>query len=606
MPKHDETDSPLGRMRDRLYKPGTSFDIQPSSLSARSSKMPHQWEAPAEEIKVVAAQKPKLSSSALFLIGSIGFFILAGIITFFLVLQGGLSVSSDRVSLTIENPPSQIAGGDTVSLFVVIQNENPAAMSDAKLYIDFPEGAYSPDDPEVALTHEVEAIGSIESGEVVKRTIRATLFGEANQRITIPMTLEYKTEGSNAVFEKKETFDFTIGTSPVSVNITGISEVSSGQTVSFDISVRSNAPAPLADVAVRAEYPFGFTPSKQGTLFTLGTLAPGEEKKVTVAGTLTGSDNDERVFKFSAGTARPDGSQNLAVSFITKEQLVRITKPFITVGLSLMGSTADKVVVRPGEPITATLSWGNSLSSSIQDAELSVRISGNALDKGSVQTNGGFYRSSDTTVLFNRETEESLRTLEPGDTGAGSFTFRTKSGDELKSLQNPSLTLTVSVAGRRVGESGVSEEVKSTITRTVQVASELSLSATANATNGPYPPKADTETTYSVRFAVTNGVNTVADGVVRGVLPSYVRFVGSNSGVTYNETTREVTWTVGEIAAHTNNKSATFQVALTPSSSQLGTSPILVTSPTLSGFDRYVQKTVTSPAPSVDSGGRVQ
>lgn len=606
--EHDEI-SPLEETRKRLYTPGVSFDIRPSSLSARSSKLPHAWEQEPE--KKAAPERPGLSRSALFLIGAAGFFVAALLIAFFLVVQGGRAVSTDRVKIMMENPPTSIAGGDTVSLFMVVKNENPAAITDARLLIDFPDGTYDAGKDPKPLSHLAENIGTIGPGESVKRTVRATLFGEANQGISIPMTLEYRTEGSNAVFEKKQDFDFTIGTSPVSVNVDALSEVSSGQEMTFDITVRSNAPADIDNVAIQAEYPFGFSfsgasqASVGDKLFKIGTLHPGEQRTVSVRGVLTGQDKDERVFRFSAGTGKGDGSSDLGVSFITKEALVAITKPFIAVSLSLDRSDASTVAVKPGAEVQGIISWQNTLQNPILDGEIEVHFSGAALDKGSVASQGGFYRSSDNTIVFNRDTTAGLRSLQPGDSGASSFTFSTRPSDELASLHNPAIGVTVSVAGRRVGETGVAEEITSTLSRIVQVASQLTLTATAFRSEGPNPPTPDTETHYMVSFSVGNGVNAVADAAVKATLPSYVRYVGGTN-VIYNPTSREVSWAVGEIPAHASARSVSFEVAYLPSTSQIGVTPVIVTSPTLTGFDRYIQQTVTATAPSIDAGARVK
>lgn len=609
--ERDEPTSPLEKMRKSLYTPGTSFDIKPSSLSARGSSMPRVWEK--EEVKLPGvAKKTGLSVSLLFLIGAGVFFVIAGLIAFLLVVQGGGAVSTNRVHLTIENPPTSIAGGDTVSLFVLIRNENSAMITDAKLSIAFPDGTYSADIPTEELSHHVEKIGNVGPGQSVKKTIRATLFGEANQGLKIPMTLEYGTEGSSATFEKTETFEFTIGTSPVSVNVISLSEVASGQELTFDISVRSNAPTPIEDIALRAEFPFGFSAlhasqtSTVGSLFTLGTLAPGEEKKLSITGTLTGQDGDERVFRFAAGTARPDGSPNLAVSFITKEAFVEITRPFIAVSLAINQSENETVVIEPGKTVQSVLTWVNTLQSQIQDAEIIVRLSGDALDRSSVSATGGFYRSSDAAIVFNRDTSAGLRTLQPGDSGNGSFSFATKNSSQLSGLHNPAIDVSVSIAGRRVGESGVAEQVSSTITRNVQVASALSLSAIAGRSIGPFPPVPNSETNYIVKFEVDNGVNGIADAVVKATLPSYVRFLtGGQDGIKYNETTREVSWNIGELAAHAK-RSGLFEISFLPSTSQSGSEVDIVLSPTFTGFDRYVQQTVTNTVDSIDSGGRVE
>jgi len=60
-----------------------------------------------------------------------------------------------------------------------------------------------------------------------------------------------------------------------------------------------------------------------------------------------------------------------------------------------------------------------------------------------------------------------------------------------------------------------------------------------------------------------------------------------------------VTWVVGDLPAGTTNKSAAFQVSLLPSTSQQGTSPVLVFPQTITGFDRFVEQQVTSTAPDL-------
>jgi hypothetical protein len=86
-------------------------------------------------------------------------------------------------------------------------------------------------------------------------------------------------------------------------------------------------------------------------------------------------------------------------------------------------------------------------------------------------------------------------------------------------------------------------------------------------------------------------------------LPSYVTFTGNvqpaDGSVTYNASTREVTWVVGDMPAGTTGRTAAFQVSLLPSASQQGTSPVLVFPQTISGFDRFVEAQVSSVASDV-------
>ncbi len=189
-----------------------------------------------------------------------------------------------------------------------------------------------------------------------------------------------------------------------------------------------------------------------------------------------------------------------------------------------------------------------------------------------------------------------LSRLAPGDSGSGTFNFNVKSASQLAGQKNPTITATISVAGRRVDESNVPESISSSVVRTIKVSTDLVLTARslystgAFRNTGPWPPVADQETTYTIDLAFTNSVNSVADATVTGTLPSYVRFVSaSDNAITYNAANRTVTWKAGEVAP-AGNRSGAFQVALLPSASQRGTSPILMSGITGTGVDRFTQK----------------
>ena len=57
-------------------------------------------------------------------------------------------------------------------------------------------------DDAVALTHERISIGTIKSGEQIKRTTSALLYGQEGAQQKLVAHLEYNLSGSNAVFEK--------------------------------------------------------------------------------------------------------------------------------------------------------------------------------------------------------------------------------------------------------------------------------------------------------------------------------------------------------------------------------------------------------------------
>lgn len=605
----DDT-STLERLRQKLYAQKDPETFTVPTLSQAKTPPDEVWVAPKN---VLPTNKSRISWSVLFLIIASVFFVVAVAGAAYFLIFGSRSVSTDRVIITPDGPTT-IASGDTVSLLLSIKNNNPVPITATSLSVDFPESARTPDAVETPLNHYEDTAGDIASGETGQRTVRVVLFGGENEHLTIPIRFEYRVAGSNAVFVKETTYDVVVTSSPISVRAEVVSEASAGQPFTFAVTVRSNANAPLEHVAVLAQYPFGFTARRgEGPLFTVGTLAPGEEKTITVTGTLSGEDNDQKVFRFTAGTRKDVDSPILAISYTTTEALVTLAKPFLATTLSVNRDVSTSPVIQTGAQVQGILSWINTLTSPILDGQISVHLVGAALDTSTVSAFGGFYRSSDTTIIFSRETDSGLARLAPGDTGNGTFNFSTKDASALIGLRNPTITATVSVSGRRVGEANVPENVSSSVVRTIKVGTDLTLasqalySTGAFKNTGPWPPVIDKETTYTIVLALSNTVNSVADTSVVATLPSYVRFTGnvspSDGSVSYNATSRTVTWKAGDVAAGsgytTAARTVSFQVALLPSVSQRGTSPILMSTQQITGIDRFTQKSLSSTRPEV-------
>jgi hypothetical protein len=336
-------------------------------------------------------------------------------------------------------------------------------------------------------------------------------------------------------------------------------------------------------------------------LFALGTLRPGEQRVIAITGVLKGSNNDERAFRFSAGTQASPGSSEIALPYATTDTLVRIARPFLATTLTLNRETADTITVAPGDSISGTVSWQNNLTTPVTDARITVAFSGNGLDPSSVYTQSGFYRSTDATILFSKDTNRDLAQLLPGDMGTGSFSLVPKSAAALKGVPNPVITITVSIAGNRTGQNQVPESVTSTETRTIRVGTAVDyrsrvLRTGPVANSGPIPPKPGVETTYTVELSAVNSVNPIVGAQSTMTLPSWVRFTGAvqpkDGSIVYDERTRMVTWKVSDLAAGASVKGY-FQVALLPSASQRGTSPILVSEQILTGVDQFTKQQIT-------------
>ena len=318
-----------------------------------------------------------------------------------------------------------------------------------------------------------------------------------------------------------------------------------------------------------------------------------------MSGTLVGQENEQQSFNFTIGTAKTANDTTLAVTYMTQDAEVTIAAPFISTTLSVNGNALTNNTITPGSSESVTVSYTNTLSTSVQNAEVDVAISGSAVDYNSIKTSSGFYRSTDHTIVFSRDTDPSLANLAPGASGTGVFTFSTLAPGSAP--PSSAVTFTVTASGTNSGQTNTQEQTTST-TETVNVATTVALSASAVhssgsfSNSGPIPPQAGQATTYTIVLNARNEGSAIAGGTVSTILPSYVSYTGiANSGFSYDSGSRVVTWNIGDMAQNTNTQGS-FQVSLTPSTSQKGSVPALTGQVSFSGYDRFAGVQISATA----------
>jgi len=606
----DDTGS-LERARERLYEPDAvlSSGSSRAQLAASGQRtLPHKW---GESLLQSAGSREKrqMRFAGIFFATAFLFFLASLGVAGYFFYYGDNSVSVDKVSIAIQGPTT-IAGGDTVPLSIVITNKNSVVIENATIEIDFPTGTRNVADVLSTYPRYTENLGTLAPGETVTRSVKVILFGGAGESLSLPVSLSYNTAASNSVFVKKSSYALLISSTPLSVSVDVLPEIVSGAPLTFTLTVRSNATVPLDNVVLSAAFPFGFSVVSSSvplnnSSFLLGTLSPNASKTITLTGTLLGQDSEQKSFHFTIGTAKTAQDQTLAVSYMTQDASVMLTAPFISTTLAVNGNTSANSVVNSGSSQNVTVSYTNTLSTSIKNVTVAVKVSGSAVDYDSIKTTNGFYRSADHTIVFSRDTDPSLATLAPDSSGIGTFSFATLPSGSL--VSSPTITFTTSVSGTRAGQTSVTEAVNSSATKTVKVATAIILSSSslyssaALSTSGPIPPIANQATTYAIVWNVRNQGSTIADGSLSAVLPSYVSYTGVSTGTgsfSYDKGSRTVSWSIGDLAQN-SSASGAFQISITPSTSQKGSAPTLVGTASFSGYDRFAGVQVKASASPV-------
>ncbi|MGH7141770.1 MAG: hypothetical protein ACREGH_04020, partial [Minisyncoccia bacterium] len=573
---------------------------------------PHPVLAP--EIMPRPRSKKRTNRFALYFLGfAFIFFLAAAGAAAYLFLEGANTISSQNIGLSVEAPALIDAGKPAVLQFT-IDNHNEEALQGVTMTITYPDGTRDATNTTEVLSQQTMNVGDIAAGASQVQTSSAAFFGAEGSSQTVSVELDYRLVGSDAIFTKDASASITIGSSPVSISFSAPQEAISGQSFAIDATVGNNSTETLKNVALEAQFPFGFSltssspaASVGGQLWRLGDLAPGASDTVHLTGTLTGDDGDSKVFQFSAGSETDLTEAMLAVPLLTSPLTITVEKPFLSGTILVGGNTGATLAASEDGSIAGAVDWQNNLDEDVQNAVFTLSISG-AYDPSQVTTNG-FYDSSKSEIVWSSQTDPALADVPAGAHGTFAFSIGT-TGAVGTVLANPHVDLMLSVTASRTGQGAVPETVTNAASTRINLASALELSADALhftgafTDTGPMPPVHNETTYYTVVWSIKNPSNDVGNGSVTATLPLYIEFSAASpgSGITYDASTRTVTWSPGDIPAGTGvttpATSASFEVALTPSVSQVGQDPSLTSSATFTGQDRYAQTQITTTAPA--------
>mgnify|MGYP001596239041 FL=1 len=550
---------------------------------------------------------------------SILFFLLASGVAAFVFFGGMNLVSSKNVDIKITGPLS-VGGGQEASFDISVVNSNNVDLNSASLLVEYPAGTRSANDLSKELDRERFVLDQIKSGESYNQNIKAVLFGEKDSLKQIKISLEYRVENSSALFYKEKIHEISISSAPVIITPTYPKEVNSGQEISFNIEIASNSKDKINDFLVNVEYPFGFVfkesspnPSFNKNTWKFSSLNSGEKRTISIRGNVIGQDNEEKVFRINAGSANKDDERVIGVSISQLMESILIKKSFIGLDVFIEGESGN-FVARGGSQVVTEFTVRNNLPTELFNISVSAAFKGAAFNKLSIApSTGGFFQSSNNTILWDKRSIEELSNMVPGFEKRLSFSLSPLLYTNVVAGAKPEIEITITAKGERILESGSVELISATETRKISLATDISLSSKSvrsigNIENsGPIPPKVDVPTTYTVVWNITNSFNQVSNVEVRAALPSYVKWTNlknpESEALSFNQVTNEVVWNVGSVLPNTgfgsSKKEVYFQLELLPSSSQIGQPPVILGASSLSGIDKATGLKIETKAPAV-------
>lgn len=535
-----------------------------------------------------------------FFLVSIIFFVIALGVAFFSIYRAGSVLSSKNVDVTVLGN-SFVGAGEELPLQVAIANTNAVPLEGATLTLMYPKGAVDTNGGE--LVRDVHQIGEVLPGKTTTENFTAVLYGEQGTSHTITAHLEYKLAGSSAVFIKEKTFSVIINASPIRLTVDGPAASASNQPFTLTIRNLFMGDKPLEHAIVRIEYPSGYVfqsavpaPVSGNNIWTLGDMTKGTEQVIQIKGKLIGEQQDEKAFRIYVGTPESDTDFRVAVAYTSALHSVIIEQPFVTADITIgtSGPDTDVAPVTYGNPIQGSIAWTNNAAIPIASAKFTLAIDSPEVDMNTIVAPNANIDAVARTITWSAMSDEQIASIDAGASGTFPFTLNMLPGTTAPG----DVGLTLSVDGVFPDRDYAPVSIAGIDQKTIRFASQLqfaaaSLYSTGGIKNtGPFPPKADVATTYTLQWTILPVQNALSNVRASAVLPSTVTWTGvtspSNESIAYNNDTRTVTWDIGPMPKNTGlaqGRTIAFQVQVKPSKTQVGSELQLLGETSISGTD---------------------
>lgn len=613
----------LEELEKELYKKESDITerrrVRKPSISRRTEKAPQAPEAWGEGPSI---SSPRIGETEGVLGGTlekttrVGRPILwtAVAISLLIIGVGGFyiyqTLSSQGITLSVE-APDQILIGEPFRLSVIVRNDSNSVLGDASLALNLPSGtAIFGEAPGKVI--ERKDLGNVGIGGINRQDFNLIILDGENTVKNFDVSLFYSPTAISAAFEKKTRKNIAVGKPAISFNILSPNRVFSGENFEITLTYANDTEIDFEDLNIRVDFPPNFSfktsnlrPAAGNNFWDLGDLRKNSEGRIIIQGNVIGP--DQSFF---------DLSSTLSVSFAGRryniaEKEVRLSIAPSPLALSIFVNDSKDYIAKPGDFLNYSISYQNNTDVGLRDVILRLDLAGEMFDFSRISTTG-FTSSLNRTVIWNAANVPDFRLLPPGARGRVRLSILLKPSYPIARLNDKNFLLkvkgqiesptvpTLIGAEKTIGIASLETKVGGRMDIDAKAFFRDAASGILNA--GPWPPKVDVPTQYTIHWEIRNFSTDVSDVEVRAFLMGGVRWTGSvqsniDSVPEYNERTQEIIWKIPRIPATRGVISepikAIFQVEATPSLVYVGQYMPLLSETVIRGLDEFTQIEIT-------------
>ena len=522
-------------------------------------------------------------------------FIAIGLVAFWYFNKN--QYSKDILKLEILGP-DYIQAGDEVEYLVRFKNNGNIALQNLELSFEFPDNCVPEDGLPMRVTKKID--GDLYPGQEKNFYFKAYAFGEENDILEADAQLRYRPKNLQAFYQSKTSFTTTIKHVPLTFEFDMPLKVESGGEIEFSLNYFSNLDYVLKNLRVKIEYPEGFKfdssdpQAIDNTDWNIMSLAKANGGRITIRGTLSGTEGEQKVFRAKLGIIKDDRFIPLKEA----NQSIEISEPSLYI--SQMINQSQSYIANPGDLLHYEIFFRNIGKNPIQKKFMLVKLDGSLFDLSSIKTERGEAGRGDNSIIWDWKNVPTLKFLDTDQEGKVEFWVKLKN-EPAEQKKNQTIKDEISIGGaQKVFETKVNSALS--LEQKVYFSDDVFGNA------GPIPPRVGQKTTYTVLWQIRNSFNDLANVRVKSQLAPNVVPTGKifpeDAKFTYDSKSKEIIWNIGDMPAfETTSTPATlaFQIALTPDKSQIGKIPVLIDKAEIIGEDKWTSEIIKDEAAAVDA-----
>ncbi len=557
------------------------------------------------------------------------------VILFF--LKAG-SFSESSVELKID-APSEIKSGDLETYKVTLNNKSQVDLSEVKMTAIYPtDSIVSKDGDIMKVNTENIDLGTVNTKTSVERELTAYIVGDRGNVKNFKISITYKAGKLSSTFQKDVTLATTINTLSVPITLVATPTIIAGQTTSYLLDYRNQSDQDLSNLRFLVKYPTGFTATKFSPQYTshmtgqdswdIESLKQGDGSRITIQGILNGKERETKTVSVTLQKKITTPSGDVYVDFEKSEASSVISTPPLSLDVSVNDSS--DYIAHLGDTLRYKLTFHNNSGADLTGLTLSANLNGNMYDFSTVKSDG-FFDGRLNTITWNASTTPLLNSLANGQSGVISFevhlkpNFSGSMGASDSFIKSSAHIETPNVPSQLdLDKLSADDELVTRISTAPTFDQKLLVKDSVFGPSGPFPPKVNQKTTFTIRWNLLNPSSDVTQAKISATLApgvdweNRVRVNGTLIQPTYNTRQNSVVWDLGTLPGgagiNTPSFETYFQISITPSVNQAGDSVQLMKNVRFDGVDSFTKEKIsrtisdigTSNTNDSNAGGSVQ